>query len=159
MLPHGSPSFGGLSRCAPAHPARRVPHLPLLIGLMLGAAGCIRHEVHLVPAPQPVQVEHAGEFRFGGSSASGPLIVRSPMPLAGAVDHWWRDADGVLWRDATRIATDRPLWQRFPLDLIVDILPIDAVVAATVATQPRRVESPSPAELTAAARVAGYATP
>jgi hypothetical protein len=57
------------------------------------------------------------------------------------VTAWRRSAAGPLERADLRVQTALPWWQRFPADLVADLLPIDAAVgtgtAVTLVTVPR----------------------
>ena len=47
------------------------------------------------------------------------------------VSAWRRDSAGVISRGELRVTTDLPWWQRFPADVVSDLLPINAEVFAS----------------------------
>ncbi len=134
--------------------------LLVLAGLL--AAGCVRHEAEIVLPAVPGDAlrsrMHAGGPPRPGSATAASVRESGAMPIAMAGDAWWIDAHGALHRDAGVATTPTPWWQRFPADLVTDLMPWEQPVRARVELAPRPVQI-DPAALTAAARAAGYATP
>lgn len=124
--------------------------------LVLPCAGCLAHraEVHGDGADPK-----AGRSAVGTRVADGaPAEVRtSPLPLQIPASWSYRDADGRLCMASAVVATALPWWQRFPVDLAVDLWPAQVEVAATATLTPRRVTPRSADDITAEARAHGYA--
>ncbi len=123
-------------------------------------SGCVEHRVEVaVPAP-PADAPMSAAM-VGGRSASAPSTVttRSALPVALDADLVERDGDGRIRRAVVRLATPTPWWQRFPADLATDLTPWTQPVTATAALVAVPVEPVPLADLTAAARTAGYARP
>ncbi len=131
---------------------------------ILLCAGCLRHEAHLPPTPDPVPAfaPRKDGAQVGSTPAqalSAPWSASSPLPISQPTSGWFRSEDGALYRAEIVISTARPWWQRFPCDAAVDFWPTPHVVHtdATLAFAP--VSERTTEELTAEARAAGFARP
>lgn len=144
----------------------RVPiALPLLL-LLLAASGCVSH-VARVRTAEPLATD--GGSAPPASAAIGsaihaeqpPLVEeRGPQPREIPISTWRRDDEGNVARGEAVLRTPTPWWQRFPADLVSDVLvPTTLVVDAECAVPPVPVPAADPAALAERARRAGYAAP
>lgn len=95
----------------------------------LGGSGCIQHQVRLLPPPGGPP---PGTTLLVGNRYEDPhrIIERtSPMPLALSVTAWAQaplkppKEDACIWRIDLIVRTPRPWWQRFPCDIVANLLP------------------------------------
>ena len=146
--------------------------IPVLLLLALGGAGCVSHEarVHTVepdrhdthssrpPVTHPVQSAAIGSQVY----TVQPQLVeeRGAQPREIPVSTWRRDDDGNVQRGEAVLRTPTPWWQRFPADVVSDVLwPATRVVEADLVLTPVPVPVSDPAALAERARQAGYAAP
>ena len=151
---------------------RRCALTPLLLVLALGGAGCVSHVARVRPVepdrqdtigtPPPVtpptQSAAIGTTVY---AVQPPLIEeRGAQPREIPISTWRRDDDGNVLRGEGVLRTPTPWWQRFPADVVSDVLwPATLVVEADLALPPTLVPANDPAALAERARIAGYATP
>jgi hypothetical protein len=123
-------------------------------------SGCVEHRA-VVAVPAPPEDALLAATTVSGRSASTPSTVttRSALPVAVDADLIERDGEGRIRRAVVRVATPTPWWQRFPADIVTDLTPWTQPVTATAALVAMPVEPVPAADLTAAARSAGYARP
>lgn len=147
----------------------RVCHVVEFIGLtvaLTALSGCVTHEIRVdVPAEtisaSAVPVE--GRTVIGAAtfiSPPGPppsTVQRGPLPQDVTVTAWRRDSEGIIARGDAQISTALPWWQRFPCDMVTDVVPTELVVRSdhTLVTAP--VATHTRAQLDAEAAAAGYA--
>lgn len=123
------------------HPVRGA--LPALVSLplacLLVASGCVQHRTAISP-PVPADPPPAGESATRTQLIAGSTIINEPhqpvtehssLPIDVPVSAWRRDGAGVISRGELRVTTALPWWQRFPADIVSDLLPIDAEVFAS----------------------------
>jgi len=130
-------------------------------------SGCLTHEVRVdVPAEAtglptaPVE----GRTVIGTAAFTSPpgpppsTVQRGPLPQDVTVTSWHRDSEGIISRGDAELQTALPWWQRFPVDMVTDIVPTDLVVqsAYTLVTLP--VAMHTRAQLDTEAAAAGYAS-
>jgi hypothetical protein len=132
------------------HPHMRFPFSAALACCALAAtSGCVRHHATVTP-PAAAGVADDGQrppsfLATGGATIerdrSTPIVASGPLPIDLAVTAWRRSTAGPLERADLRVQTALPWWQRFPADLVADLLPIDAEVGTeatvTLVTVPR----------------------
>jgi hypothetical protein len=139
--------------------------VPALLGSLMMACGCVQHRTAVNP-PLPAAPPPAGEPAVTTQLIAGatvvseprqPLTHASPLPIDLPVSVWRRDSDGTLSRGELRVTTARPWWQRFPADIVSDLVPVEAEVFASGTAGLTRVEVVDRAQLFAAAERDGYA--
>ncbi len=102
----------------PVHAA--VPALAILA--VMAQPGCIAHIARIQPAEHSLE----GAGLIAGSTSVDPAVgqtIRQPLPIDLPFSAWEREA-GVLARCEGRVTTPLPWWQRFPVDLVTDFLPM-----------------------------------
>jgi hypothetical protein len=112
--------------------------------------GCIAHRLTVRAPDDCTVIVDAGR-------GSAPVQARGALPQARRVTVWRRTADGALARADTTIATALPWWQRFPADLVSDLLPWTWTVTADKELLVRPIPVLSEHELTFRAATHGYA--
>jgi hypothetical protein len=159
----------------------------LLLVCALFSTGCVVHEARVVVPPPPppgpdqdppepitvwmnarkVVVPVAVAARDGLKAPTGALgdgvtfpgdtVFRGSLPQDVRISAWRREDDGSLYRVETRATTPLRWWQRFPCDIVADLMPMDftARTSAEVVTTP--VLPMTPEALNAAACCDGYA--
>ncbi|MBA3686712.1 MAG: hypothetical protein H0W72_15930 [Planctomycetes bacterium] len=118
--------------------------------------GCISHVARIdSPSTPPVQ----GVIGVSYLAPVPDVTQRAgPLPQDVPVSAWLIEDDG-LSRFEGRCRTPLPWWQRFPADLVSDLLPGTYVSMATLTIAPTAVAPADPQALAAAAHAAGYAAP
>lgn len=125
--------------------------------------GCVSHEARILAPPEPAGL--TGGTVIGSEAHPTPpgpeerTVSRDALPREVAVSAWRRDTDGAISRQETVVRTPLPWWQRFPLDIATDLIPIDFSVAAETTIAPRPVATRTRADLDREAAAAGYAHP
>ncbi len=133
----------------------------LATGILL--AGCVSHEARVLAPPEPAGL--VGSTAIGRETHPSPpgpgerTIERNALPREVAVSAWRRDADGVISRQEMMVRTPLVWWQRFPIDIATDLVPIDCTVVAEATLAPRPVATRTRADLDREAAAAGYAHP
>ncbi len=123
--------------------------------LILPCAGCVVHTV---------RVEGAGAEQSAGRSATGLVVrdgapaveQRGPLPYEIPATWMLREGDHLSIGHAVALSP-LPWWQRFPVDLVVDLWPADVVAVASATVSPHPILARSAADITAEARAHGYA--
>ncbi len=123
-------------------------------------SGCIQHEVRVDPPPggPPANARMLVGFR---PAAPGSAVVRtSPLAIDLAITAWAVDQEHVL-RSDLHVRSPTPWWQRFPCDIVADLLPM-RFTARTQVTLAYRLITPNdtattPEALTTEALAHGYA--
>jgi len=127
----------------------------LAAGVLLPCAGCLAHTV---------RIDGAGAEPTAGQSATGmtvrkgapELTRRGPLPYE--IPATWAVKSGDHLDIGNAVAlSPLPWWQRFPIDLAVDLWPGDVVIATTATVTPRLIIARTAADITAEARAHGYA--
>ena len=129
--------------------------LPLVLLAMLGA-GCVQHRAVLEP-PQDGPPPHLVAGPQALASFDEPLVAEGPLPRALSGSAWRRSEDGTLLRAEVQVETPRPWWQRFPADIVSDLIPHDFTVEERTRIRLAPVPAAEPETLTAEARRYGYA--
>lgn len=131
-----------------------------LLAAVLALGACVEHRV-TVEVPAPPADTSMSLLLITGHSASVPSTVvrRSALPIDLPVDEVIRDAHGQISRSSLRPQTATPWWQRFPADIATDLTPWPQVVASAATASASPVTPITTADLTTAARSAGYARP
>ncbi len=115
------------------------PLASLLMAGLLAASGCVQHRTAVSP-PVPADPPPAGEAATRTQLIAGSAVINEPhqpvteqssLPIDVPVSAWRRDGAGVISRGDLRVTTALPWWQRFPADIVSDLLPIDAEVFAS----------------------------
>ncbi len=129
----------------------------VILPLILAAPSCVSHVARVHAAPND------------GSAAIGTRVHAEQPPLvedSGAqpreipISTWRRDDDGNVLRGEGLLRTPTPWWQRFPADVVSDVLwPTTLVAEADLALPPTSIPASDPAALAERARRAGYAAP
>ena len=138
----------------------RLPYM-LTAGLLL--AGCVSHEARVLAPPEPAGL--TGATVIGGEAHPTPpgpgerTVARDALPREVAVSAWRRDGDGAISRQETVVRTPLAWWQRFPIDIATDLIPIDCTASAETTLAPRPVATRTRADLDREAAAAGYAHP
>ena len=109
----------------------------LLLGL-LGACllgGCVEHRAAItVPedGPEPITVV---ETRAAAMPLTAAMTQQDGLPLELRASAWHRDPQaGTISRHEMVVTTDRPWWQRFPADLVSDLLVPKTFIVEQTAT-------------------------
>lgn len=129
----------------------------LLCGiLILPCAGCLSHRAS-VSADGPDLA--AGRSIVGMHITDGAPAEtrRGPLPFEIPVSWTLRGADGKLQSAHAVLRSPLPWWQRFPVDLAVDIWPQRVEVDAVAILVPHPIIPRTAADITAEARAHGYA--
>ncbi len=133
--------------------------LVLLVGMMLSS--CLTHEARVTTTPDAPEVEGGTAIgRATYPSPPGPpreTLARGPLPQHLPITAWRRDGEGLISRAEAELLTPLPWWQRFPCDIVSDLMPTPIVVRAECVLVLRPVVGCTRAELDAAAAAAGYA--
>ena len=129
----------------------------MLAGSLAATSGCVSH-VARVDAPAD-----------GGSAAIGTTVhedmppqveERGAQPREIPVSTWRRDDEGNILRGEGVVRTPTPWWQRFPADVVSDVLiPTPVIASATVVVPTAPIPASDPVALAERARRAGYAAP
>lgn len=139
--------------------------------LALSGGGCVSHvaQVRTVPQDRPPTSSGLHSDPPAQSAAIGtkvyavqpPLVEeRGAQPREIPISTWRRDDDGNVQRGEGVLRTPTPWWQRFPADVVSDVLwPATLVAEADLALPPTAVPASDPAALAERARSAGYAAP
>jgi hypothetical protein len=129
----------------------------LLCGILaLPCAGCLYHRASIdASGADPA----AGRSSVGSTVRDGaPAETRSgPLPFEIPASWVLRDADSRLCAAHTVLRSPLPWWQRFPVDLAVDLWPGRVEVDAVATLVPQPITPRSVADITAEARAYGYA--
>jgi len=131
--------------------------LPILIGC-LAMSGCIAHRAEVTP-PTDATCSAAIGTQIA-DPFSTPISDSGSLPRSLPVTAWRKDDQGHLFRGDALIETPTPWWQRFPADVVSDMLvphTLTADASGSVVVLP--VPASSAADLTARAQSAGYAAP
>ncbi len=139
--------------------------------MVLGAGalqcGCVQHRAR-IEAAQPPLTAPVGDPGDKPTATTVIIVSRiavdppattatSMLPIDLPVSAWRREADGSLARCETRVQTPLAWWQRFPVDVVSDLLPwtwtADAAGEVRLAVVPTSAE----ADLLSAAQRDGYA--
>jgi hypothetical protein len=135
----------------------------LLLPLLLGATGCVSHVARVRSAPVEGDASSQPSAAIGSSvHGQQPPVVeeRGAQPREIPISTWRRDDEGNVHRGEGLLRTATPWWQRFPADLVSDVLiPTTFTVEAELAVPPVPVPAVDPAALADRARRAGYAAP
>ena len=137
--------------------------LVLLVAVAGVLCGCLTHEASAtVRTEQPIRTGRAvietTEHRLPPSPPTA--LRRSPLPRDLPVSVWALTddgEDGYLVRAEARVLSPLPWWQYFPLDLPLDMIPVEWTVATAAVIVPTRVEERTLAQLVEEAREHGYA--
>lgn len=145
---------------------------PVLLLLALGGAGCVSHVARVrtvepdrqdtlsspPPVSPPIQSAAIGSQVH---TVQPPLVEeRGAQPREIPVSTWRRDDEGNVQRGEAVLRTSTPWWQRFPADVVSDVLwPATLVVEADLELAPVPLPVSDPAALAERARQAGYAAP
>lgn len=124
--------------------------------LALPCTGCLVHTA---------RIDGAGADPAAGRSATGtqvhdgaPALQRSgPLPYEIPAAWMLRNADGQLAIGHAVALSPLPWWQRFPVDLAIDLWPGEVAIATTATVVPRPVSARTADDITAEARAHGYA--
>jgi hypothetical protein len=135
---------------------------PLLLALIT-LSGCIQHEVRVDPPPggPPANAHVLVGFR---PATPGSAVVRtSPLAIDLGISAWAVEEGVGVWRAELRVRSPTPWWQRFPCDIVADLMPIHAI-ARTQGTLAYRLITPqdrttTPEALASEALAHGYAHP
>lgn len=129
----------------------------MLAGLVAATSGCVSH-VARIDAPAD-----------GGSAAIGTTVhetmpprveERGAQPREIPISTWRRDDDGTLLRGEGVLRTPTPWWQRFPADVVSDVLiPTPMIASADLVVPTAPIPASDPVALAERARRAGYAAP
>ena len=131
---------------------------PLLFCILL-LSGCVSHEARVTSTADVAGSE--GATVIGGTSYSAPpalTVDRSPLPRQLPVSAWRRDETGAIARYETEVTTPLPWWQRFPCDLVADLVPVDLTVVAEAHIAVVPITPRTRDDLDREAAAAGYAT-
>lgn len=142
-------------------------HLGVVGITLLLMSGCVVHEARVtIPPAPPVPKNHdapgplmlvVGSGRKAPAKTT-PLIFRSPLPIDRQISAWQMDSTGtVLCRSELRVTTPLSWWQRFPCDIVSDILPTDYIAHSEATVECVPIAATSAAELAESARRDGYA--
>lgn len=123
---------------------------------ILASAGCVRHEVALVPAPGPALQVAAGPS--AARPLAAPVTLSSPLPQDLPITAWRHDGPSdALLRAETRARTPLPWWQRFPADIVTDLAPVTFRCTTEARLDPAPLAATDWPAVVARARAAGYA--
>ncbi|MBA3701061.1 MAG: hypothetical protein H0W78_19600 [Planctomycetes bacterium] len=139
--------------------------VPVLLGMSLLSVGCIAHRTAVNPplpaAPPPPGEPAAITQLITGATVTNdpqaPITESSHLPIDVPVSVWRRDSDGIISRGELRVTTALPWWQRFPADIVTDLVPIEAEVFASGTATFTQVPNADRAVLFAQAERDGYA--
>lgn len=138
----------------------------VLAALALSGAGCVVHEARVTvpPAPSAGPGSKAPPTRMvvgtrpSAPASKDPVVLRGPLPQDVQVSAWHMDADGsILCRAEQRVTTPLSWWQRFPCDIVSDLIPADVVARSEATLECRPVPATDAAALAESARCDGYA--
>jgi hypothetical protein len=142
------------------HPAVSPAAAWLLASLLL-SVGCVRHEVVVRngDATQPGGASDAVINLAAVRDLPAATTIAGPLPQDLRVVAWRRDEHTGISSFSAHTRTPLPWWQRFPVDLATDLMPIDLVARSemTIVTTP--LPQTDVETLAAEARRAGYARP
>jgi hypothetical protein len=127
----------------------------VLLGVVAGA-GCVRHEAALTLAASPADAMSQGAV-LADQPMTGDATRRHHLPLDLPATAWWRDGTGAIWRADAVATTPLRWWQRFPCDLVADLLPGPVTARTAVHLAPTPVAVVSAPHLADNARAAGFA--
>lgn len=126
---------------------------PILLFLL---AGCIRHQAAVQPPAQGLDgLTVNGQQQTPGLQAQR---VGSHLPRELLVHAWRRNEEGALLLYHAHCRTPLAWWQRFPFDVVSDLLiPVDLHARAMIELTPRTIVYHAPSQLNELALAAGYA--
>lgn len=131
---------------------------PLTLLCCFALGGCVAHVARAVPPETGPTSAAVGTQVVDHFTA--PIEERHALPRSLPVTLWSLDADGNLARGDLVIETPLPWWQRFPADVVSDMLLPGTLTAEASGTPTlQRVPHGDPTVLTEHARAAGYAAP
>ena len=133
----------------------------LLLPLLLVATGCVSHVARVRSAPSADEVQPSAAIGSRVHGQQPPVVEeRGAQPREIPISTWRRDDEGNVHRGEGLLRTATPWWQRFPADLVSDVLiPTTFTVEAETAVPPVPVPAVDPTALAERARRAGYAAP
>ena len=134
--------------------------LVLLAACALSLSGCLYHEVRIDAAVPANISDHKKQHTSVGSQVSDhapALTKRGPLPYDIPVTWIVSDNTGHMLVGQTRAMSPLPWWQRFPVDLFVDMWPGDVSVETIATVTPTPVRIRTVDEITAEAHANGYA--
>ena len=78
--------------------------------------GCVRHQgtVHIH--------DHSWNIIQDGKKITEDATFSSALPSETHVDAWYRDQQGYIHRAHVHLESSKPLWQRFPADILTDLM-------------------------------------
>lgn len=110
----------------------------------LSAIGCVQHRATIttIGATDSTSISINGHQLPEDSITS---VSTSPLPISQHALAWHRDESGTLHWDATTIRTPLAWWQRFPADLVTDLVPrtLTSAESATLVLTPSRHWTPA----------------
>ncbi|MBA2481335.1 MAG: hypothetical protein H0V44_11795 [Planctomycetes bacterium] len=126
---------------------------------MLVQPGCISHVARVAPSPDPIEVDHPSHVVVGATltDPAATTVLRSPLPIDAVYTAWKRDESGALMRCDGRVRTPLRWWQRFPMDVVADMLPVDFEATADSQISYRLVPVRDEAEILQHAQRDGFA--
>jgi hypothetical protein len=134
-----------------------MPRIALVLFAAGALSGCVSHVARVEAPAEPVAAAV-------GTAVHDPLPPtveeRGAQPREIPISTWRRDEAGNVLRGEALLRTATPWWQRFPADLVSDVLiprQLEVREAIVVAADPLPVGDE--AALTARARAGGYAEP
>ena len=130
--------------------------LAVIIGLSPLLSSCIVHRAEVTPVVEENQRVVASAMGNTVHTEAKSHSQQSALPEEIPATSWLRDEDGNLLRGDVLVQTARPWWQRFPADLITDLLPFTFTVERKAELQAKPLPSISREELDEAAKAFGF---
>jgi hypothetical protein len=93
----------------------------LLAASLLLAAGCVQHRAVIEPAADEAPSTLVA-VRAVADPLVEPFVRQDALPLELRASAFHRAPDGTVLRQELAVATPLPWWQRFPADLVSDLL-------------------------------------
>lgn len=118
---------------------------------LIFCTSCVRHSgrVHINDPSWTVLQD--------GIPIEGDATFSSALPTETQVDAWFRDSEGHIHRAHVHLNSPKPWWQRFPADILSDLLcPGQLQVTAKATLIMQEASSYSKASLDRLAEIYGY---
>ena len=122
-------------------------------------SSCIVHRATVKPVHDEGQQLVVSAMGNQIQAEAAPYHQESALPEEIPATLWLRDRDGNLLRGDVTVQTARPWWQRFPADIMTDLLPFTFSVEEEQSLSAKPLEPMSREALDEAAQAFGFEQP